>query len=119
MVNCQKGKNCLVKPNQYVSRWNLFKILHRILNKLLQAFAFIKDYKTIVNNLRNTSNRLRRKARRGDAVVAVQDVQAWTALQVVPRGGVCGGGDGSGLGLCGGGGGRGNIVIVLIVVVLV
>ena len=71
----------------------------------------------MVNNLRNTSNRLRRKARRGDAVVAVQDVQAWTALQVVPRDGVCGGG--SGLGLCGGGGGHGNIVIVLIVVVLV
>ena len=81
----------------------------------MQAFAFIKYYKIIVNNLRNTSSRLRRKARRGDAVVAVQDVQAWTALQVVPRGGVCGGG----LGLCGGGGGRGNIVIVLIVVVLV
>ena len=81
----------------------------------MQAFAFINDYKTIVNNLRNTSNRLRRKARRGDAVVAVQDVQAWTALQVVPGGGVCGGG----LGLCGGGGGHGDIVIVLIVVVLV
>ena len=70
-----------------------------------------------MNNLRNTSNRLRRKARRGDAVAAVQDVQAWTALQVVPRGGVCGGGGGSGLGS--GGGGHGDIVLVLIVVVLV
>ena len=80
----------------------------------MKAFAFIKDYKTIVNNLRNTSNRLRLKARRGDAVVAVQDVQAWTVLQVVPRGGVCGGG--SGLGLCGGGGGHGDIALVLIVV---
>ena len=81
----------------------------------MQAVEFIKDYKTIVNTLRNTSNRLQRKARRGDAVAAVQDVQAWTALQVVPRGG----GDGSGLGLCGGGGGHGDIVLVLIVVVLV
>ena len=60
---------------------------------------------------------MRRKERRGDAVAAVQDVQAWTALQVVPRGSVCG--DGSGLGLCGGGGGHGDIVLVLIVVVLV
>ena len=49
----------------------------------MQAVEFIKDYKTIVNTLRNTSNRLQRKARRGDAVAAVQDVQACTALQVV------------------------------------